>query len=125
MDVESTSHLDRLRSQSEVKATMLCLGVATSDRVARFERKASNSLYWRPILELQAQFSSAGTPREVVQNVTVYGRSCWIMACTLSPSENSPYAISVASADGVSVTELQTLLRSVCHDYWYGSTFFK
>ena len=124
MDVESSEHLERLRSQPEVKAALLRLGGDSADE-ARFERASRNSHYWSAIQGLVDRFAATGRVLPLQEECVVYGRPCWLLATSLSSSPQAPYAIAVVAADGTPVEALLELLHSVSHDYWFGSTFFK
>ena len=125
MDIESPDHLARLRHQSEIKAALLRPWIAHDAKEARFERAAKNRLYWPPIKNLSRRFLDAGRAEQVCEGCQIYGQPCWLLACVLAPSPNAAYVIALASADGLSADALLELLRSVCHDYWHGSDFFK
>ena len=124
MDVESPKHLERLRDQPEVKAALLRFGAGSAADV-RFERAARNSLYWSPIQELVDGLDATAPVRELQQACVVYGRPCWLLATALSSSAQAPLTLAVVAADGAAVDVLIELLRSVSHDYWFGSYFFK
>ncbi|MGH8675846.1 MAG: hypothetical protein ACREVG_16250 [Burkholderiales bacterium] len=123
MDVESPKHLERLRDQPEIKAALLREEPAADAAECRFERSARNSAYWPPIEALAASILATGRVEELCQPVTVYERSCWVIATALDP--RGPYAVAVTAADGAALEELVTVLRKVTHDYWHGSYFFK
>lgn len=125
MDVQSPEHLERFRNQPEIKAVLLRAGPAQQDAEARFERVPKNTAYWPAILSLSSRFVSAGRSEEVRAPHEAYGRACWLLATTMGPPENGPYAIAVAAADGAPMEELQALLLDVSRDYWHGSYFWK
>ena len=124
MDVESPEHLERLRSQPEVKAAVLRLGSDSTDEV-RFERSSKNSLYWPPIEGLLDRFASTGYVFPLQEACVVYGRPCWLLATRLASSARAPFAVAVVAADGAPVEVLLELLQRVSGDYWFGSYFFK
>ena len=124
MDVESPEHLERLRSQPEVKAALLRAG-ADSDAEVRFERAPRNSLYWSAVQNLLEGCASTGPFPELRQECVVYGRPCWLLVTSLEPSPRAPCTIAVVAADGAPMDVLLELLRSVSRDYWFGSYFFK
>jgi hypothetical protein len=124
VDVESPKHLERLRDQPEVKAALLRFRAGSAADVA-FERAPKNSLYRSALEELLDRFDTAAPALELQEACVVYGRPCWLLATTLSASPQSPLAVAVVAADGASVDVLLELLRSVSHDYWFGSYFFK
>ena len=123
MDVESPRHLERLRDEPEIKAALLRERPAAGASECRFERSARNDAYWPPIEELAASVLASARVDEACRPVTIYGRSCWLLATALNPI--GPYAIAVTAADGASVEDLVAVLRQVTHDYWFGSSFFK
>jgi len=125
VDVESPHHLERLRGQPEVKAALLRLHASPEAPEARFERAPRNEAYWPPLLTLDRQVVGAGMPRYLQEDLTCYGRPCWILCVPLAESSGSPYAVAVTAADGAAAEVLADLLRDVTHDYWYGSYFFK
>jgi hypothetical protein len=125
MDVQSPEHLERLRDQPEIKAALLRLRPTPTSSEARFERARKNTLYWPPIEALSAHLLSTGRAQEIRENCEIYGRPCLLLATSLVQSPNAPYAIALAAADGAPVETLLAILRSVSHDYWYGSYFFK
>ena len=125
MDVESPKHLERLRDQPEIKAALLRQWVSPTATEARFERSPKNALYWPPILTREARLLSAGRAEDACEHIHLYGRPCWLVVAALDPSPKAAYAIAVASAEGAPVETLLTLLRSVSHDYWHGSYFWK
>ena len=123
MDVESPVHLERLRDQPEIKAALLRERPDAEASECRFERSAKNNAYWPPIEDFAASVRAGARVDEACRPVTIYGRSCWLLATALHPV--GPYAIAVTAADGASVEDLVALLRKVTHDYWFGSSFFK
>lgn len=125
MDVQSPAHLERFRNQPEIKAVLLRQWALPMAPETRFERSPKNSLYWPPIQSLAARLLSAGRAEDGCECLDLYGRPCWLMVATLDPSPKAAYAIAVASAEGASVDTLLALLRSVSHDYWHGSYFWK
>jgi len=125
MDVQSPEHLERLRDQIAFKAALLRRHPDPAVGEARFERSPKNTHYWPPIEQLAAHFAASGLVQETLEEHTLYGRPCWLLATSLAPSPNSPYAIAVAAADSAPPDALLSLLRDVTHDYWYGSSFFK
>lgn len=125
MDIESPDHLERLRNQSEIKAALLRPWIAHDAKEARFERAAKNRLYWPPIENLSRRFLDAGRTEQVCEGCQIYCQPCWLRAIALAPSPKAAYVIALAGAEGASVDALLDLLRSVCHDYWHGSDFFK
>ncbi len=125
MDVESPEHLERLRELPQIKFALLRLRAGSPPEI-RFERSARNTAYGPPVEALAADFIAARQPRELCTHIEVYGRPCWLIATLLVPRTDSPYAIAIAAADdGADLETLVGRLRQVCHDYWYGSTFFK
>ena len=125
MDIESPDHLERLRNQSEIKAALLRPWIAHDAKEARFERAAKNRLYWPPIENLSRRFLDSGRTEQVCQGYQIYGQPCWLLAIALAPSPKAAYAIALAGAQGASADAMLDQLRSVCHDYWHGSDFFK
>ena len=125
MDIKSPEHLERLRDQPEVKVALLRLRPDSVEPEARFERAAKNRLYWPAVNDLANHFLVVGYAEEVQEAREFYGRPCWLLATVLAPSANAPFAVAVAAADGTDVQALVALLRSVSHDYWFGSSFFK
>ena len=125
MDVESPKHLERLRDLPEIKVALLRMSVAADSSEARFERTAKGTLYWPPVRSLATHFAGAAQPSEIRTPITVYGRSCWLLATMLAPAASAPYVIAVAAADGAEMEAIIGRLREVSHDYWYGSYFFK
>ncbi len=125
MDKQSAEHLERLRNQPEIKAALFHLQPAPETPEARFERAAKNTLYWPPIDALAARFHAARRAQEIHEQCEIYGRSCLLVATSLAQSPNAPYTIALVAADGSPVETLLAMLRSVSHDYWYGSYFFK
>lgn len=125
MDVESPEHLERLRDLPQIKVALLRIWVETPPAV-RFERSARNTDYWPPVEALAADFIATQQPRETCTDIDVYGRPCWLISTLLAPKASSPYAIAITAADdGADLDTLVGRLRQVCHDYWYGSHFFK
>ena len=124
MDVESPKHLERLRDQPEVKAALLRFRAHSASDV-RFERAAKNSLYRSAIQELLDRLDTPAPVLELQEACVVYGRPCWLLATALSSSAQAPLALAVVAADGAAAEVLFALLRSVSHDYWFGSYFFK
>lgn len=125
MDIESPDHLLRLRDLPQIKAALLRSWLAHDAREARFERAAKNRLYWPPIENLSRRFLDSGHSEQICEGYQIYGQPCWLLAIALAPSPKSAYVIALTGADGASADELLALLRSVCHDYWHGSDFFK
>ena len=125
MDVESPKHLERFRDQHEIKAVLLRLEPTDASSEVRFERSARNSDYWPFIETLAARFLASGRSTEIRESVEVYGRLCWLIATTLSPSGKAPCVIAITAADGASADVLGALLRDVSDNYWFGSSFFK
>lgn len=125
MDVASPEHLERFRRQRAFKAVLLLRGPQPGAAQARFERASKNTLYWPVIDGLASRFFANGRAEDVLQNHVVYGRACWLLATTLSPSTESPFAIAVAAADDTGAESLVAVLQSVSRDYWFGSYFFK
>ena len=125
MDVESLVHLERLRDQPDVKAALLVLQVVEPDRSVRFERAAKNTEYWAPIQSVLQRFSAQGAIEEFREPVTIYGRPCTLIATARAPRDSAPFAIAVVASDGEPIEKIAALLRDVCYNYWYGSSFFK
>ena len=125
MDVESPEHLERLRDLKPVKVALLQFHVEMPGRGVRFERSARNAAYWPHVEALHARQVTAMRADEGRSSLVVYGRDCWLISTLLAPRHDSPFALAVATADGVDADDIVTTLRSVCHDYGYGSTFFK
>ncbi len=124
MDAEAAHHLERFRSQQEIKAVLLREGPLAANTEARFERASKNSDYWPAILALSSRFLAAGRSESLQEPLEVYGRPCWLLAATLG-SGGGPFAIAVAAADGAPIEALRELLLDVSHDYWFGSYFWK
>lgn len=124
MDVQSPSHLERLRDQPEVKVALLRFPGSGGNEV-RFERSPKNTLYRDAIQPLADRFAAAGAVTGLREDALIYGRPCWLLAASLGPSSQSPAFIAVVAADGAPPEDLLALLQSVSHDYWYGSSFFK
>lgn len=124
MDAELPHHLERFRSQPEIKAVLLRLGPLPGHSEARFERSSKNLDYWPAIQALSTRFLTAGRSEAVQEPVEIYGRPCWLLAAALG-SGGGPYAVAVTAADGAPVETLRELLLDVSHDYWYGSYFWK
>ena len=123
MDVESPKHLERLRDQPEIKAALLRERPVVDASECRFERSARNNAYWPPIEDFAAGVLASARVDEACRPVTIYSRSCWLLATALNPV--GPYAIAVTAADGASLEELVAVLRKVTDHYWNGSYFFK
>lgn len=124
-DDESPEHLERLRDRPEIKAALLVLHPVHPSTPAWFERSPKNALYRAAIEGIAARWKAAGRVEEASEPIELYGRPCRLLTTLLAPSQEAPFAFAVASADGAPIEPLVTLLRSVSHDYWYGSTFFK
>lgn len=125
MDVESAEHLERLRDLPQIKVALLRIWVETASEI-RFERSARNAHYWPPVDALASDFIATQQPRETCTTIEVYGQPCWLISTLLAPTASSPYVIAITAADdGADLDTLIGRLRQVCHDYWYGSTFFK
>ena len=125
MDAESPIHLERLRACPEYKVAMLRMGLAASKDQVRFDRAPGNTSYWPPLLALLDRLQQAGAPAEVREPIEIYERPCLLIATSLTPSPIAPCALAVVAADGEHVEVLAERLRDVCHDYWYGSYFWK
>lgn len=125
MDVKSPEHLERLRNQPEFKVAVLRFVASEDSEFVRFERSAKNTDYWPLVEALDKRIIEAKDLSGVAETVEVYNRSCWLLAVSLAPTQGSPYAVALAAADGESIDKLVLLLKSVCHDYWYGSYFWK
>ena len=106
-----------------MKAVLLRERPAAGASECRFERTARNKAYWPPIEELAANILASGRVDEACRPVTIYGRACWLIVTALNPL--GPYAVAVTAADGASIADLTSVLRSVTDDYWHGSYFFK
>lgn len=125
MDVGSPKHLERLRGEPAVKAALFRLDPDPAFGEARFERSSKNAAYWPPISQLAERFFAAGSVVPLTEGIRVYGRPCWLLAVPIAASPTSPFVIALASAEGPPSEALATFLREVCHDFWYGSSFFK
>lgn len=125
MDVESPEHLERLRDRPEIKAALLYLHPVLPSTPVWFERSAKNALYRDAIEGLAARLRATGRVEDGDERLELYGRPCRLLTTLLAPSAESPFAFAVVSAEGAPIEALQTLLRAVTHDYWFGSTFFK
>lgn len=124
MDAELPSHLERFRSQPEIKAVLLREGPRPDNTEARFERSGKNPDYWPAILALSSSFLAAGRSDTLQRPLEVYGRPCWLLSAALG-SGGGPFAIAVTAADGAPAETLRELMLDVSHDYWFGSYFWK
>jgi len=125
MDVESPTHLERLRDLPQIKVALLRLCAKPPSREVRFERSARNASYWAPVEALAAQFVAAEAAHDLCTPVTLYGRPCWLICAALAAKRDAPYASAVVSSEGVERETVVEHLRNVTRDYWYGSYFFK
>jgi hypothetical protein len=125
MDIESLTHLERLRDLRQIKVALLCLCAKAPAREVRFERSARNTLYWEPVDALAAQVVAAQAASDRCTPVTLYGQPCRLVCAALAAVPDSPYAIAVVSAEGEELETVVAHLRNVTRDYWYGSSFFK
>lgn len=125
MDMESPTHLERLRDLAQIKVALLRLCAKPPSREVRFERSARNTLYWPPVETLAAQLVKAEAASDLCLSVTLYGRPCWLICAALAAGRDSPYTIAIVSSEGVEREAVVEHLRKVTRDYWYGSTFFK
>ena len=125
MDVESPGHLERFRDHRAIKAVLLRMDPDPAYGEARFERSATNPDSWPPIWQLAARFRAAGTVVEASEGVAAYGQPCWLLSVRTSSSGSSPFAIAGVAGPEPPGDDVIGLLRGVCQDYWFGSTFFK
>ncbi len=125
MDVESPEHLERFRDHRGIMAVLLRMDPDPGYGEARFERSPANRAYWPPIIQLAESFQRAGQAADTSRAIEVYGQPCRLLAVRTAEAPTAPFAIAVVAGAAEPEEEVIGLLRAVCHDYWFGSTFFK
>lgn len=125
MDTRSPEHLEPLRFRTEIKAVLLRRAATPDAAEIRFEREEKDEAYWTPINERLSMILAEGAPKSSTSSLEVYGCPCVLLVVPLVEVRLSPFAIAVMTDPRGPVDDVRALLHRACHDYWYGSYFFK